>query len=43
MKAVRANVLYTGKLQEILYNVYLVYKGKGIKTISKKNQKEQRL
>ena len=40
MKAVRATVLYTGKPQEVLYNVYLIYEGKEIKGISKRKPKE---
>lgn len=33
-------MLYTGKPQEILYNVYLVYEGKKIKTITKRKPKD---
>jgi len=40
MKAIRASMLYTGKPQEILYNVYLVYEGKKIKTITKRKPKD---
>lgn len=40
MKAVKADVLYTGKPNEVLKNVYLVFDGKEIKNIEKTRPKE---